>query len=141
VTTTEGAERARRAVVNGLDVVAVRIEHEGGEIARAVGALARPAVVAAAGGERRFVEGADRRPVGGPEGEVHPAHGAVRTVDEQLIRGEMVRLVRRQLPPERPEGGAVEAAARLQVGDAEVKVVDEAAEMVVGQDRSPTESR
>jgi hypothetical protein len=49
--TTLNAERVGRPVVHGLDVVAVRIEQEGGVIAGMVGPLAGRAVVAAAIGE------------------------------------------------------------------------------------------
>src|SRR3954471_19487097 len=56
-----GSERSRRAssaiVVHHLDVVAVRVEDEGGVVARVVhGALAGGPVVAVAGLERRPVE-------------------------------------------------------------------------------------
>jgi hypothetical protein len=58
-------------VVDDLDVVAVGVEHERAVVARVVDrALARRAVVAVPGGERRPVERVDGRVVGGGEGEV-----------------------------------------------------------------------
>ena len=125
-------------MVDGPDGVAVGIEHEGGVVVRTGGALAWPAVVAAAGGEHGGMEGPDRLPAGGLKCEVEPARRTVRAIHEQLVRGEMVRLVRHQLPPERPQGGAVRAPACLQVADPKVDVVEEAAEMARGQGYSPS---
>ena len=73
-----------------LDVVAVRIEQEGGVIAGMVGPLARRAVVPPAGGQPRLVEAVDRRAVRGLEGEMDAADPVVGLVDVELVRGEMV---------------------------------------------------
>src|SRR5215210_1068138 len=67
---------ASRAMEDGLDVVAVRIQHEGPVVARVVElADAGRAVVGAAGGERRRVERVDRLAVLDPERNVHAAVG------------------------------------------------------------------
>ncbi len=67
-----------RSVVDRLHVRPVRVEHEGGVVAGVVVALARRAVVAAAGGDRGLVEAIDRRAVGRLEREVET--GRRRTV-------------------------------------------------------------
>ena len=58
-----------------LDVVAVGIERESRVVARVVGALAGPAVVAAAMGERRRMKRLNALPVPRLEGEVDPDTG------------------------------------------------------------------
>ena len=58
-----------------LDVVSVRIEGEGGIIARMIGPFSRLAVVASAIGERRGMEGLNGLPVAGLEREVDPDTG------------------------------------------------------------------
>ena len=81
-------------MVDGLDVVAVRVEEEGGIVAGVVGALAGGAVVTAARGEAGGVEAPDRLAVGGLEGEVdardRPVDGVVGPVDIELVDGEVV---------------------------------------------------
>ena len=63
----DAAASSRRRVADRLDVVPVRIEHEGAVVARVVDlAHAGPAVVAAAGRQRRLVEGADHLAVPAP---------------------------------------------------------------------------
>ena len=60
---------------DGLDVVSVRIELEGGIVAGVIGAFARAAVVATAGVERGGVEGVDGGPVPCLEREVDRGTG------------------------------------------------------------------
>jgi hypothetical protein len=61
-------------VADGLDVVAVRIEHEGAVIVRVImRPQAGSAMVRAAGGERGFVEFVDRGAVGRREGDMQAA--------------------------------------------------------------------
>ena len=55
-----------------LDIVSVRIEGEGGIIARVIGSFSRLAVVASAIGECRRMEGLNGLPVAGLEREVDP---------------------------------------------------------------------
>ena len=55
-----------------LDIVSVRIEGEGGIIARMIGSFSRLAVVASAISERRGMEGLNGLPVAGLEREVDP---------------------------------------------------------------------
>src|SRR3954470_10268943 len=65
------------SVEDGLDVVAVGIEHEGPVVPRMVVALARAAVVAPAGGQRRAVEGPHLLAAGRLEREVDARHRTV----------------------------------------------------------------
>src|SRR6185437_15795754 len=60
-----------RLVADGLDVVAVGVEHERAVVVLVVPAHTRRAVVRAAGGETRGVERVDGRPVLGREREVY----------------------------------------------------------------------
>ena len=54
-----------------LDVIAVRVEDEGGVVVRVVfGPETRLSIVTAAGRQGRAVKGVDRIPVGGGEGDV-----------------------------------------------------------------------
>jgi hypothetical protein len=57
-------------VVDGLDVVAVRVEDEGRVVVATVGALARAAVVLSSRGERRGVELVYLSLAGGGKGDV-----------------------------------------------------------------------
>jgi hypothetical protein len=62
---------ARLGVADGLDVVAVRIEHEGAVVTRVIdGPRSGLAVVAPAGGERGRVKGVDGGVIGGGEGDM-----------------------------------------------------------------------
>ena len=76
-------------MVDGLHVVAVRVEHVGGVVARVIAALAGRAVVAAAGGERRLVERADLLWAGRLKREVHRGDRARCAVDPQFVGGEV----------------------------------------------------
>ena len=58
-------------VEHRLDVVPVRIEHEGRVVAGVVVAFTRRAVVAPARGERGAMEGLHRLAIGRLEGQVH----------------------------------------------------------------------
>ena len=124
-------------MVDGLDVVAVGVEHEGRVVGAVVGALARAAAVLAAGGERRGVEAIDRRAILRLEGEMHavgrraaPPHlaGAAHV---ELVAGEGLRGLVAQLAPEGAERSAVEAAAGLEIAHHEVDVVEETPEVVL----------
>src|SRR5690606_14541549 len=86
----------RFAVVHGLDVVAVRIEDEGGVVPWMVGAFPGCAVVLSAVRQCGFVEAVDHGPALGLERQVMapgqlPLRGfAVRRRDEQLVRPEVI---------------------------------------------------
>ena len=75
---------------DGFDVVAVGIEHEGAVIVRVIHlAEARAAIVLAAGGDRRLVEGVDLRAALGAEGEMDMRRrlAAARNPEERLAVG------------------------------------------------------
>ena len=81
-----------RAVADGLDVVAVGIEHEGAVVAGVVDrAQAGGAVVPAAGGQSRGVEGVDEVVRAGAEAEVEAARGgpAAGLEPEERVRAEL----------------------------------------------------
>ena len=111
-------------MVDGLDVVAVGIEHESRVVAGVVSPLARAAVVAPAGGEGRVVEALHRVLVRGLEREVEPACRLAVAAHEQLVGGEPV-VAAAHLDPERRESSLVEAPARFEIGDANVHVVEQ----------------
>src|SRR5690606_12015639 len=60
-------------VEDRFDIVAVRIEHETGIVTGVIVAFARWAVIGAAGGQSGLVEGVDRLPVPGLEGQMNVA--------------------------------------------------------------------
>ena len=90
-----------------FDVVAVGIEGEGGVVAGMIGALAGPAIVASAMGERRRMKGVHTLPVPGLEGEVDAGDRAVGPVDPELVAGEMLRALRCEIAPEGLQDRAV----------------------------------
>src|SRR5690606_31712227 len=125
----------RLAMEHGLDVVAVGVEEEGGVVAGVVVALARRAVVAAAGLEPRSMPGLDHGAVAGLEGEM-VATGqlarrrlAVGGRDEQLVDPEMVVALAAEGQLQNLEQGLVEAAAGLDVAHDQLDMVDQAAAM------------
>ena len=120
----------RRPVVDGLDVGPVRVEDVGGVVARVVVAFAGRAVVPTARRERRGVEAAHGALVLGLEREMQALGRRPVGGDEELV-GEEVALPRDDLAAERAERRLVEAPAPFEVGDAEVDVVDEAAEVML----------
>jgi hypothetical protein len=115
-------------VVDGLDVVAVGVEDERAVVARrVVGADARPAVVGAARGERRRVEGVDLRAGVGGERDVATGRGRVAGGEDEVIevvgaeRGPVRVLAPLRLldEPQRRERRQVEAPAGGPVADAD----------------------
>jgi hypothetical protein len=60
-----------RAMADRFDVVAIRVEHKGGVVARVIGAFTRRAMVATTCGECGLIEGLHRGLIRGLEGEVH----------------------------------------------------------------------
>ncbi len=133
VTVTEAALRSALAVMDDLDVVAVRIEREGRVVAGMVGALARRAVVAASAGKGCGVERLHRAAVRRLEGEVmapgEHARGrfAVRSGDEQFVGPEKAVAGSAHGNAEHVEHGAVERLAGGQVAHDQLDVVDQAA--------------
>jgi hypothetical protein len=121
---------SRRAVEDGLDVVAVRIEHEGRVVTRVVGALARRAVVAPAGVEGGAVEGLHNVGPGSLERQVDTRHRAIGAIDVELVGVEVVfAFDEGVLPADRCEHRTVETPARVEVRDPQVHVVDQSADV------------
>jgi hypothetical protein len=102
-----------------------------------VRALARRAVVASAGGESGLVEARDRRLPVGLEGEVQVFRGRAVLAHEELVRVE-VALAALHAAVERAQGGFVEAATGGEIADAEMNVVEQAADVVL---HAPTIAR
>ena len=118
---------------DGLDVVAVRVQHVGGVVAVAVlGARSRRAVVAAAGVERRRVEGVDGLAAVAFERDVRAAGGAalmdpevVAAVGAEARRAVVGVDVRDLLHSERPKRARIELDALVEVPDSDAEVVDD----------------
>ena len=121
-------------MVDRLDIVAVRIERKGGIISRVIGPLSRPAIVAPAMGEGRLVEGMNALRVTRLESQMNPGHRTVGLIHPQLVAGKMPGALGGEIMPKRLQDGAVEAPARLEVGDAQVDVIDQAALMTLHAD-------
>ena len=125
-----GSLRLHRAVVDGLDVVAVGVEHEGAVVVLVVvRARARRAVVRAAGGEGGGVEGLDLLLGVDPEGDMAARRRRVRGCDPQVRpRDAHADHARRRLQhhavAERLERPLIEGAAGGRVGGEELDVVD-----------------
>ena len=94
-----------------------------------LGALARPAVVAASHGERGLVEPIDRLSIGRGEGNVNrPSRFSL--LESQVLaslwpEAEHAGLVLDHPAPPRSESGLVERPARREVTDGDRQVVDE----------------
>lgn len=116
---------------HGFHVVSVGIEQERRVIAGMIRAVARRAVVLAAGGEARGMKALDRLAIRSLEREVHAPRECTgrrraRGVgDEQLVRPEETRAFAADRDIERFEHGAVETLAPCQVSDDEVQVIDQ----------------
>src|SRR5215212_2772157 len=109
--------------------VTIRVEHEGGVVARVVDLpLARCAVVAVAGGRRVAVEAVDGLVVGRREREVHVLQGLLACDHrERAADAGELRPLRRLAADAEAGGGAdglVEPGRRLDVRDADPEVVD-----------------
>jgi hypothetical protein len=72
------------------------------------------------------------------EGEVDAGDRAVGPVDPELVAGEMLRALRCEIAPEGLQDSAVEAPARLEIRDAQMDVVDQAALMKLHGQTSQT---
>ena len=123
------------AMIDRLDIVPVGVEQESGVIARMIGALAGRAIVASACCKARFVKGLDHRAIGRLEGKVMASgelaerRRAVCGRHEQFVRPEIVGFLPADRHIEHFEDRAVEFAARLQVSDDQLDMVDQAAAM------------
>ena len=118
-------------VADGLDVVAVGVEHEGAVVVGVVDlAHARPAVVRRAGLERGGVEGIDGLTILGRERHVHAAVGppiALGDPEEGELAAKSPHVRSRlhhQLHPEWREGLLVEGLAALVVAHIQTDVVE-----------------
>src|SRR5918997_2592207 len=116
-------------VVDGLDVVAGGVEHVGAVVAPVVlGPRPRCSVVAPSRLECRGVEGVDRLPAGGGEGEVDPGDGPLARVQDEppaLPASEGQETVALELKAEaqRSQGRLVEPSAGRQVSRPQGDVV------------------
>ena len=100
-----------------LDVVAIRIEHEGAVVAGVVMSLARSTVVPATGGQRGAVEGIDGRAILGLEGQVDMGGDGpgVGSIDEEFIDLEPAFARLLDLDAEDPENSGVKVAGNDEV--------------------------
>lgn len=112
---------------DGLDIVAVWIEKEGGVIALVVGALSGRAVAGAAGLDPGLVKAGDGLPVMGLKGKVASGGVIARHIDEQFVCREKALVLMGYLPPQRVKDRPVEGAALFEVGDPKMNVIDETA--------------
>ncbi len=112
-------------MVHRLDVRPVRVEDVGAVVAGVVGPLARGAVVTATGCDRGLVKAVDCLAVGRLEGEVEARGDGAVVRDEELVDGEPAIALADDAEPERLERARIEALARLEIGDAQVDVVEE----------------
>src|ERR1700723_4221406 len=119
-----------RRMANGLDIVSVRIEHEGSIIIRMiVRAYSGPAVVLAAGGDRFFVKSIDGRPVLRRKGNMRPGLRNVPQPDpEESLRADAIaresfvfRIQARD--PQRTQCAVIEFLRLLGVADADGDVI------------------
>jgi len=121
------------AVEDRFDIVAVRVQQEGGVVAGVIGPLPRRAVVGSARRQSRRVEGLDHGPVPGLEGQMAaPGRSArcgdaVHRRDEQLIGPEEAFRLAADRHAQGFEHRAVEAAAGLKVGRHQLQMVDQPA--------------
>ena len=118
-------------MVNGLDVVAIRVDEKSGIIARMVAALAGRSIVLAAIGEPGLVEALDLRAVIGLEGEMDVApRGRILTkaIDPQFVADEMM-LILDDRSAKRLQDGAIKSLGRSKVACSEVDMVDQPATM------------
>ena len=119
--------------MDGFDVIAIGVEHESRVVTRMVGPLARRAVVAAAGGERRAVKAVHDRTVPRLECQVDPTGElALRLLaalagDEQLVKPEILRRFPAQRNAERVQRRRVETLAGRQVLHYQPDVIDQTA--------------
>ena len=120
-------------MMDGLDVVAIRIEHERGIVAGVVMAFARRAVIATARCNGRRMKTLHRVAIGRLEGEVHVRDGrsVVDFAHEDFSREEIAVAFATQLAPERLQYGPIEALARNKIGYDDLDVIDQPAEMKI----------
>src|SRR5947207_12601161 len=122
-----------RLVADGLDVVAVGVEHERAVVALVVPAQARRAVVGAAGGEARGVERVNGRPVLARERDVHSGRVGLALMEPEdglaLIAEPdhpVVGPLGEDGPAERCQGLLVEGAAALVVAHVGTDMIEHA---------------
>ena len=136
VSLTEFRAALGLAMIDRLDVVAVRIEQESGVIAGViVGTFAGRAIVFAAGFEARGIEAVDRLAILGLEsdvmaaGELSRGFRTVRRRDEKLIAPEMAGRIALDRDAQDLEHGLVEAPARVEVRHDQLDVIDQSSAM------------
>jgi hypothetical protein len=122
-------------VVDGLEVIAVGVNHEGGVIGGVVfDAEPGSAVIAAAGGKGGGVEGAHRGLVGGGEGDMDRAGGGAMGGDPEeglavgavadALRFALVREAHDPADAERCQRSVVEGERALQIRNGYADVVE-----------------
>jgi hypothetical protein len=129
--------RLCRRMANRLDAVTVWIEHKGGVVVRViVRPKPRRPIVAPAGYERRRMKGIDRGPIGGTETQMRPGdwRPQIRLAcdgefdPEGSQRGAVIRTaaiaeIDNAVESEWTKRSIIEAAAALDIGDAERDMV------------------
>ncbi len=110
-----------------FDVVAVRIEREGGIVAWMIGALPRPAVVAAPMGKSRRMKGVNALPVPRLKGQMDAGYGAVGLIHPKFIARKMLFAFRRKGPADSLQNGAIETSACLKIRYPQMDMIDQAA--------------
>ena len=132
-----------------LDIVAVGIEQEGAVVARAVRAFTGRAIVTAAGGKTRAIEAIDGFAIRSLKRQVNLVRRGRRTAsefsvaDEELVPCEGVFPERLDFDPQDFEHGAIETFALVEIGNDQVKMIDQSAtvELHSREDRSPLWNR
>ena len=110
-------------MVHSLDIVSVRIEHEGAIVTRMIGSLARGAVIATASRQCRLVKSIDSRAVPGLESQVNPARRVTR-IQPELVGRQVVRRFG-DLDIQDSEDRLVEAPSRFKVARTQMDMIDQ----------------
>jgi len=114
-------------VVDGLDVVSVRVERVRRVVAGVVAPLAGRSVVSSPGREHSFVKAVHRFRVGRLKREMDARRRFAVRRDEELVGGEESGALHGDRAANRLERSRVERPARLKVAHPEVNVVEQPA--------------
>ena len=112
-------------MVHGLDVRTIRVENVSPVVARVIRPLARGAVVAATRLDRSRVKAVHRFAILGLEGDVKCGGGWPVAADEELVGGEPALSFACDTEAERRQRSCVKPLTRLNIGHAQMDVVEE----------------